>query len=303
MTAALNYDDLKDAISGVYPTLPKQLQLIARFALDKPNELALGTVAAVADAAGVQPSALIRFANALEFGGFSEMQGVFREHLVERSVSYRERIDQLRRHGKAQNGGAGVLHQFVGEAVSELGQLEENVAEADITSAAQLICAARHVHVLAQRRAFPVASYLAYALSQLELKTYLLDGLGGMLANSLNNIEPEDVLLVASFHSYSQEVIDAAQSAHARGIPVIAITDSALSPLKPSARVCFELSLGSEKAFRSLVAPLCLAQALVVSAGHRLTEQSARGVVKAGTKPATKPTTKTKRPTNGKGGR
>ncbi len=303
MTAALNYDDLKDAISRVYPTLPKQLQLIARFALDKPNELALGTVAAVADAAGVQPSALIRFANALEFGGFSEMQGVFREHLVERSVSYRERIDQLRRHGKAQNGGAGVLHQFVGEAVSELGQLEENVAEADITSAAQLICAARHVHVLAQRRAFPVASYLAYALSQLELKTYLLDGLGGMLANSLNNIEPEDVLLVASFHSYSQEVIDAAQSAHARGIPVIAITDSALSPLKPSARVCFELSLGSEKAFRSLVAPLCLAQALVVSAGHRLTEQSTRGVVKAGTKPATKPTTKTKRPTNGKGGR
>jgi hypothetical protein len=43
------YDDLKDAISRVYPTLSKQLQLIARFALDKPNELALGTVAAVAD--------------------------------------------------------------------------------------------------------------------------------------------------------------------------------------------------------------------------------------------------------------
>lgn len=299
MTAALNYDDLKDAISRAYPTLPKQLQLIARFALDKPNELALGTVAAVADAAGVQPSALIRFANALEFGGFSEMQGVFREHLVERSVSYRERIDQLRRHGKAHNGGSGVLHQFVGEAVSELGQLEENVAEADITSAAKLICAARHVHVLAQRRAFPVASYLAYALSQLELKTYLIDGLGGMLANSLNNIEPEDVLLVASFHSYSQEVIDAANAAHARGIPVIAITDSALSPLKPSARVCFELSLGAEKAFRSLVAPLCLAQAVVVSTGHQLTEQSARGVAKTAGKPATK----TKRPTNGKGGR
>ncbi len=303
MTAALNYDDLKDAISRVYPTLPKQLQLIARFALDKPNELALGTVAAVADAAGVQPSALIRFSNALEFGGFSEMQGVFREHLVERSVSYRERIDQLRRHGKANNGGTGVLHQFVGEAVSELGQLEENVSEADITSAAQLICAARHVHVLAQRRAFPVASYLAYALSQLELKTYLLDGLGGMLANSLNNVEPEDVLLVASFHSYSQEVIDAANAAHARGIPVIAITDSALSPLKPSARVCFELSLGSEKAFRSLVAPLCLAQAVVVSTGHQLTEQSARGAAKTVAKPATKTAPKTKRPTNGKGGR
>lgn len=280
MTAALNYDDLKDTISRVYPTLSKQLQLIARFALDKPNELALGTVAAVAEAAGVQPSALIRFANALEFGGFSEMQQVFREHLVERSASYRERIDQLRRNGKAYKPGNGVLHQFVGEAVSELGQLEENVSEADITSAARLICAASHVHVLAQRRAFPVAAYLAYALSQLELKTYLLDGVGGMLANSLNNIEHHDVLVVASFHSYSQDVIDAAVAAHARGVPVIAITDSALSPLKPAAKVCFELSLGSEKAFRSLVAPLCLAQAVVVSTGHRLTEQSTRSAAK-----------------------
>jgi DNA-binding MurR/RpiR family transcriptional regulator len=303
MTAALNYDDLKDAISRVYPTLPKQLQLIARFSLDKPNELALGTVAAVAEAAGVQPSALIRFANALEFGGFSEMQQVFREHLVERSVSYRERIDQLRRHSKTSDGGTGVLREFVGEAVAELGHLEENVAEADITSAAKLICAASRVHVLAQRRAFPVASYLAYALSQLELKTYLLDGVGGMLANSLNNIEPDDVLLVASFHSYSQDVIDAAIAAHARGVSVIAITDSALSPLKPASKVCFELSLGAEKAFRSLVGPLCLAQALVVSTGHRLTEQSSRAGVKPVAKAAVKPAQKTKRPTNGKGGR
>ncbi|MBC7954914.1 MAG: MurR/RpiR family transcriptional regulator [Cytophagales bacterium] len=294
MTAALNYDDLKDAISRVYPTLPKQLQLIARFALDKPNELALGTVAGVAEAAGVQPSALIRFANALEFGGFSEMQGVFREHLIERSVSYRERIDQLRRHGKPNGAGAGVLHEFVGEAVAELGHLEENVSEATLTTAAKLISTARRVHVLGQRRAFPVASYLAYALSQLELKTFLIDGLGGMLANSLNNVEPEDVLLVASFHSYSQEVIDAADAAHARGVPVIAITDSALSPLKPSSRVCFELSLGSEKAFRSLVAPLCLAQALVVSTGHRLTEQSTRSAP---------PAAKAKRAKNGKGAR
>ncbi len=304
MTAALNYDDLKDAISRVYTALPKQLQLIARFALDKPNELALGTVAAVAEAAGVQPSALIRFSNALEFGGFSEMQQVFREHLIERSVSYRERIDQLRRHGKPPSAGSGVLHQFVGEAISELGQLEENVVESDITSAAKLICAARHVHVLAQRRAFPVASYLAYALGQLELKTTLLDGMGGMLSNSLNNIEPNDVLLVASFHSYSEEVIAAADAAHARGVPVIAITDSALSPLKPAARVCFELSLGAEKAFRSLVGPLCLAQALVVSTGHRLTEQSTRSAAKpAAAKPAPAKKKTTHSTTNGKGAR
>jgi DNA-binding MurR/RpiR family transcriptional regulator len=283
MTQASSYDELKDAISRVYPSLPRQLQRIAQFALQRPNELALGTVAAVAEAAEVQPSSLIRFANALDFRGFSDMQQVFRGHLVERSGSYRERIEQLRRAGQAggkAGSNTGFVHQFVGEAVSELGHLEETVRPADMNAAVKLICGATRVHVLAQRRAFPVACYLAYALSQLELKAYLLDGLGGMLKETLRNIARDDVLLVTSFQSYSQEVVDAAADAHARGIPVIAITDSALSPLKPSAKVCFELGESPDRAFRSLVAPLCLAQALVVSAGDKLNEAPAVNAAK-----------------------
>lgn len=271
MPTASSFEALKDSISAAYPKLPKQLQQIARFALQRPNELALGTVAVVAESADVQPSALIRFANALDYSGFSELQQVFRARLLERSGSYRERIDRMRRDGRAAPA-TGVLHDFIGEAIGELGHLEDNLRAADLSSAVQLICGAARVHVLAQRRAFPVAAYLAYALSQLELKTYLLDGVGGMLSQNLRSIEVQDVLLVASFQNYSTDVVDAAASVHARGVPVIAITDSSLSPLKASSRVCFELGVGDNPAFRSLVAPLCLAQALVVSAGHRLTE-------------------------------
>jgi DNA-binding MurR/RpiR family transcriptional regulator len=272
MPHAPSYEALKDGISAAYPRLSKQLQQIARFALQRPNELALGTVAAVAEAAGVQPSALIRFANALGFGGFSELQQVFRARLLERSGSYRERIHRMRRDGEAAAPAAGVLHEFVGEAINELGHLEDSVRSAALALAVRLICDASRVHLLAQRRAFPVAAYLAYALGQLELKTELLTGIGGMLGDALRNVERDDVLVVASFQNYSADVIDAAADAHARGVPVIAITDSPLSPLKPAARVCFELGTGDNPAFRSLVAPLCLAHALVVSAGHRLTE-------------------------------
>lgn len=276
MARAISFNDLKERISAAYPRLSPQLQQIARFALERPNELALGTVAVVAEAAGVQPSALIRFAAALELGGFTELQQIFRVRLLERSGSYRERIDRMRRDTAAPPEEGGVLHTFVGEAVAELGQLEENIAAADLARASELICAAQRVHVLAQRRAFPVASYLAYALGQLELKTHLLSGVGGMLAESLRSVDAQDLLVVASFQPYSQEVIDAARACAARGVPVIAITDSALSPLKPAAGVCFELGSGPNPAFRSLVAPLCLAQVLVVSAGHRLTAPKAR---------------------------
>ena len=276
MDSATPYDELKDAISRAYPDMSKQLQRIARFALEKPHDLALGTVAVVAEATEVQPSAMIRFANALGYSGFSEMQQVFRGHLVERSASYRERIDQLRRKQlNGQRAPGSVLHQLVGDSVGELGQLEECIREADIRAAVKLIAGANRIHVLAQRRAFPVASYLAYALGQLELKTHLLDGAGGMLSENLRSVASDDVLLVASFRNYSPEVIHAAQACSARGVPVIAITDGPLSPLLEPARVCFELDVDSSKPFRSLVAPLCLAQALVMSTGHQLAEKPA----------------------------
>ena len=137
---ATTYDQLKDAISDAYPSLSPQLQRLARYALDKPHDLALGTVAAVAEANAVQPSSTIRFANALGFDGFSQMQQVFRSHLVERGAPYRERIKRMQPDGKA---GGGVLHQFVGEAVDELHQLEEHVDPKALDAAARLLAGAQ----------------------------------------------------------------------------------------------------------------------------------------------------------------
>ena len=64
--------------------------------------MALDTVARWRRGAGVQPSALVRFAQALGYDGFSGLQRVFRGRLVERSNhspglrNYRERIEAFR---------------------------------------------------------------------------------------------------------------------------------------------------------------------------------------------------------------
>ncbi len=267
---ATTFDELKETIAAVYPQLSPQLQRLSRFALEKPHDLALGTVAAVAHANAVQPSSMIRFANALGFDGFSQMQQVFQSHLVERSAPYRERIAQMRRGGKGAAGKGDVLPQFVAESIVELQQLEEHVDAARLDTAAGILASAPQIHVLAQRRAFPVACYLAYALNQLELPAHLLDGLGGMLGEFAHTIRAGDALLVASFRNYTPAVVETALACRARGVAVIAITDSALSPLKPAADICFELGDDSTRPFRSLVGPLCFAQALVVGTGHQV---------------------------------
>lgn len=266
------YDDLARAITDAYPGLPNRLQGIARFALDNPDQMALSTVAEIGRAASVPPSAVIRFANALGFQGFLAMQRVYRERLVARSVTYRERIAAMRRHGE----GAGqALTQLADSAIGELEQLREHLDAVLFTRAAAMVVAAKRVNVVAQRRAFPVAAYLAYGLSQLEIPTILMDSVGGMLQQQARLLREGDVLIAASFRNYSPEVVEAATGAHRNGVPVIAFTDHAVSPLAKAATLRFDLGDNLALPFRSLVGAMCAAQALVVSVGYAQAEHPA----------------------------
>ena len=273
--AARSYDELKGSLSRLYPGMSPQLQRIATFALEHPQDMALDTVATLARGVGVQPSALVRFAQALGYGGFSDLQRVFRGRLVERSNhspglrNYRERIEAFRAD-QPRSGPGGVLAQFVADGIASLEQLHEHVAPAALASAVKDIAAAETIYVLGHRRSFPVAYYLAYALTQLELQTHLLDSVGGMLRDPAQLIGPKDALIVVSFKNYTPEVIEVAQACHARKVPVVALTDNALSPLARHARVCFQIEEKTSKPFRMLVAPMCLAQALVVAVGEQI---------------------------------
>lgn len=301
---AATFQQFADAVSEALPRLSPQQRLIAQHVVEHPDDFALGTAATVAEAAGVQPSALVRFANAMHFAGFSDLQRIFRDRLLEHAGTYRERISAMKApaSGAAGAGGtageASMLQTFVELGMADLRQLERSVSEATLQRAARTLCAARRVHVLAQRRAFPVAAYLVYALGQLELRVQLLDGVGGMLATSLRQMERGDVLLVTSFKPYSPEVVQAAAAAPEAGVQVVAITDQPLSPLKPAATVCLETGSGAPAPVRSLVTAMCLAQALVVCTGQALvqpaadarTETRARPQAKARAQPRAKPT-------------
>jgi DNA-binding MurR/RpiR family transcriptional regulator len=235
--------------------------------------MALSTVAEIAREAQVPPSAVIRFANALGYTGFTELQRVYRERLVARSATYRERIEELRRTGGDQGH---VLPQLVDSSIRELERLREDLDPGRLRAAADLVLAADSVFLLAQKRAFAVATYLAYGLAQLEFRAFLLDSVGGMLRQQAGMTRRGSVLIAASFRSYTREVVEAAELAHTQGAAVIAITDQAVSPLAKFARVTLLVGDDPTVQFRSLVAPLCAAQALVMALGYAIAERNAK---------------------------
>jgi len=263
-----NLEALRNAISLRYDDLSPKLQQIGRFMLDHPNEVALATVTSLAELVDAQPSALIRFSQAFGYSGFSEMQALFRDSLVARSPSYSQRLRQLAQDQdpRAAASPLTMLQGFCAANVVSLEHLAESISAEQLEEAIHLISRARCVYLMAQRRSFPVAAYLAYALPHAERPAHLLNGLGGLLREQAKAMSRQDVLISVSFAPYSEETIEVTEEAASRRVPVIGISDSSVSPLKRHAAVYFEIKDAEVKGFRSLTASLSLAQVLAIGA-------------------------------------
>lgn len=271
-----NLNGLRQAITDRFPTLSKRLQDIARFALDCPNEMAIETVATIAGRAGVQPSAIIRFANSFGYSGFSEMQRIFQSSLLERVPSYNERLRRALalEHEGGPSSSAELLQEFCAANSVSLRHLSEVVPPAKLAEAIELLSAAKVVHLLGMRRSFPVAAYLAYALSHAECRTHLMTGVAGLLAEQGGLMTSDDVLVAISASPYAQETVATVEAAAAKGVRILAITDSQLSPIGRLATIAFHINDAELRGFRSLTATLCLAQTLAVGLALRAVKEN-----------------------------
>lgn len=279
MAPPRTYDTLRSQISRRHAQLSDRLRRIAEFAVDNPKDMALGTVATLSGRIGVQPSSMIRFANSFGFEGFSEMQRVFRSHLVaDDTPSYRERIASIRAlRGKANGSSAdaqSILAQSVADDIHALEDLHGGEAPRGLERAVAILARAQSIYLIGQRRAFPVAFYLHYALCQLDLKALLVDSVGGTSDMQVRAATRNDALIAVSFKNYAPEAVRAVQAMAQRKVPVVAITDSPFSPIAAPASVAFEVPEQPQRAFRSLVAPIALAQSLVVALGHHIANRT-----------------------------
>jgi DNA-binding MurR/RpiR family transcriptional regulator len=255
-----DFEAFRRQVSERRTDLPPRLRQIAEFALMHPDEIAFGTAAGVASAAAVQPSSLVRFAQLLGFTGFSDLQNVFRNRLI--SGDHLDRIERLsaaRRHGAAPD----MLQSFIDSSVVSLQRLASSPVRTAIEDAAIRLAAARSIEIIGLRRVFTVASHLSYGFSKLGIRARLIDGIGGFEPAHLGAFDASDALIAISFRPYTPQTIEIARTVSAVGASVIAITDTALSPLAEFASTRIELVETDFSGFRSLAASIAVASTLM----------------------------------------
>lgn len=256
-------DEFRDRLAAVTTDLPRRLRQCADYIAAHSDRIAVSTVAELAAGADVPPSALMRFCQIMGFSGFSEMQKLFREAYAPGWPDYSTRLKNLKQ------GGAGsptaLLAEFVEAGRLSLESLAKTVDEAALAEAVRLLSAAGTVHVVGFRRAFPVASYLAYVFEKMSVPAMLHDGVGKL--DHRFALRPGDAVLAITFAPYSEETLTLAQDARDRGLAVVGLTDRVTSPLARSAAATITVPEVDFGAFRSLSATIALALSLAVAVG------------------------------------
>ncbi|HEY0032868.1 MAG TPA: MurR/RpiR family transcriptional regulator [Devosia sp.] len=281
MSAPKDYETLCLVLASRQQTLSRRLQQVARFFLNHPEEVAISTLVTLADHAEVPPATITRFAKELGFIGFADLQAVFRERLVGPRLPYAERVTNLR-SGKAsddladsdlQNPGR-MFEGFVQAAINSLVRIEESLDRIELAAFVDALLACDVVHVAAARGAFSIGAYSVYGLASVGKRAHLVDNLGAMRAEQVGAMGTNDVLLAVTFDDYTPETVEAARLASARGHVVLAITDNELSPVVSVASHVLYVTEARLGHFRSQVPALVVCQAIIVSLGRRLGEQT-----------------------------
>lgn len=273
-----NYEDLIRLIHERHDTMSKSYKRISVYLTQNPNDVAVHTVNAIAERCGVHASSFVRYAQSFGYKGFKELQALFQTRLATAAPGFDTRVEALKEglSSRPDSTEAAFLRELVVQDIATLQGLLDDVEPDQLADAAERINAAETIYVIGQLRSAPVAELLRYMLTMIGKRCVLLDPGGGLATHMARTMTPRDVLIATSFRYYANEVVSVVEKAAAADVPVVAITDSSLSPLAKSAQVLFAVPEREDTFVRSLTAPICLAQALTVAVAARVQKTETR---------------------------
>lgn len=273
MPAITSVKAFRAAIANHFIELSGQLKKIARYVEANGEQIALQGIQELAHKCDVQPSAIVRFAKYFGLSGFSEMQSVFRDDIARQIApprNYGSRIRDVIDAGDRRLSSVEIAHEFIVGSIGSMQALQQQLDESEFEAAVSALVATDCIWVVAARRSFPVAAYLDYALQHTEKRVQMISGLGAMHIGQVRALRSGDVMLAVSFAPYAEETLACVAVARERGAKIIAITDSALSPLARQAAHVLIVKDDAAFGFRALTSTMGLAQSLFIALAYQL---------------------------------
>lgn len=258
-------NDILHTIQENLSRFSKGQRRIANYILENYDKAAFLTASRLGKIAQVSESTVVRFASALGYDGYPEMQKALQEMLRSRLTSA-----QRTRVSAAQLSGTDLVTSVLQTDMEKIQLAIEEISREDFDIAVNELIEAKHIYILGVRSSSFLAGYLHFYFHLIfENVTLVTNNSAGDILEKILRIGPGDVIVGISFPRYSQSTVKGIQFAKDRGAKLIAITDGPSSPLAPLADAMLNAHNDMISFVDSLVAPFSLLNALIVASGLR----------------------------------
>jgi DNA-binding MurR/RpiR family transcriptional regulator len=239
--------------------LSKSHRRIADYIVAHYDKAVFMTAAVLGEQVGVRESTVVRFAIALGYEGYPQMQHAMQE-LARHRLTAAQRFDMSADLAEEE-----VLPTVIRADMQNIRRTVEQLDGGEFAEVVRRLLSADTIYVLGLRSAAPLAQFFSYYLR------FIFDDVREVAAGttdvfqSIARIRKTDVLVGISFPRYSTRTLEAMRFAHECGAQVIGLTDGPMSPLHREADICLSARTDMTSFVDSLVAPLSVINALLVA--------------------------------------
>lgn len=254
-------DPVREQIIAQYDAMSGQLQQAARYVLEHPDEVALVSMRELARHAAVQPATMTRLAKFLGMQGYDELRAHYAAALRRGSDGFAAQV-RLRESEDTEQPKSDIASHMLHGLSAQIARLSEPDSLQRLAAVAERLGSARKVYVLGLRSCHSVAWHFHYVMSLLSDRSIHLDGPAGTGGDALIRATADDVVLVVSIKPYAAETLALAQLAKDKGLDILSITDSEVSPLVGMSTHTIFCATESYSFFHTLTPALAVSEVL-----------------------------------------
>ena len=252
-------------IKDNFSTYSKGQKKIAEYIIKHYDKAAFMTASKLGKEVGISESTVVRFANALGYEGYPELQTALGE-IVKTKLTSLQRMEIA--YDKMAN--EDILSKVIQSDINKMRSTLENIDKKAFDRAVEKILGAKKIYILGVRSASAISSFMGFYFNLLFTDVRLVHTTSvSEMFEQILRVQKDDVVIGVSFPRYSRRTVKALQYAKMKGATVISITDTVQSPLVNCSDISLFAKTDMVSFVDSLVAPLSLVNALLVAIGMR----------------------------------
>ena len=234
---------------------------LAQYIAENYDKAAFMTASKLGEKVGVSESTVVRFATEMGFKGYPELQKELQQ-MIKSKLTAVQRMEV----SSTLIGEHGAIQKVLTGDMELIRDTLENVSESEFSKAVETINNAKRIYILGVRSSAALASFLYFYFNPVFENVVLVDtSSASEMFEQMFRISEDDVCVAISFPRYSKQTINALRFINDRGTKIIALSDSADSPIAEYADTLLVAKSDIVSVVDSLVAPLSLINALIVA--------------------------------------